>query len=125
MDFIDITYNPHSIPDALNAASQLCHCQASEMGWWDAPREYGTLLMLMVSELAEAMEGIRKGIADDHLPHRSMLEVELADTLIRIFDFAGHLGLDLGGAVAEKLAYNRTRADHSRAARAAEGGKKW
>lgn len=44
---------------------------------------------------------------DDKIPHRSMLEVELADALIRICDMAGGLGLDLEGAVLEKLEYNQ------------------
>ncbi|XUM19805.1 hypothetical protein ACRAVF_19255 [Bradyrhizobium oligotrophicum S58] len=41
--------------------------------------------MLIVSEIAEAMEGERKSLMDDHLPHRKMVEVELADTLILHF----------------------------------------
>lgn len=82
-------------------------------------------MMLIVSEVAEAMEGYRKGQADDKLAHRSMLEVELADALIRIYDLAGALNLDIGRAMAEKLLFNATRADHSLAARKAEGGKKF
>jgi NTP pyrophosphatase (non-canonical NTP hydrolase) len=80
-------------------------------------------LMLIVSEVAEAMGGHRKGLRDDKLPDRSMLEVELADAVIRICDLAGALGLDLGGAIAAKLAYNLTRPDHKPEARAAAGGK--
>lgn len=78
-------------------------------GFWDEPKEIGTLLMLIVTELSEALEGDRKQLMDDHLPKRSMLEVELADAMIRIFDMAGGLGLDLGGAIMEKLEYNRNR----------------
>ena len=60
---------------------------------------------------------------DDHLPHRLMIEVELADAVIRIADLAGALGIDLGGAVQEKLQYNAQRADHKPEARSARGGK--
>lgn len=83
--------------------------------------------MLAVSELAEAMEGHRKDLADDKLPHRKMFEVELADALIRIFDMAGapELGLDLGGAFEEKMSYNSTRRDHTNEARLEAGGKKY
>ena len=62
---------------------------------------------------------------DEHLPDRLSVEVELADTVIRCFDLAGGLGLDLGAAIAEKLIYNRDRADHQLANRAADGGKKF
>jgi len=81
--------------------------------------------MLMVSEIAEAMEGERKDLMDDKLPHRKMAEVELADTLIRIFDYAGGFGYDVGGAMVDKLAYNAQRADHKPENRAGENGKKF
>jgi len=81
------------------------------------------LLCLVHSEISEAMEGARKRLQDDHLPGRCMLEVELADAVIRIFDMAGGLGLDLPGAIAEKLAYNAKRADHKPDSRRADGGK--
>lgn len=100
--------------------------------WWidiktgePLKRNVGELLMLMVSELAEAMEGDRKNLMDDKLPNRKMLEVELADTLIRIFDFAAGFKLDLGGAVIEKLLFNINREDHTHEARLAENGKKY
>ena len=88
-------------------------------------RNVGELLMLAVSELAEAMEGHRKNLMDDKLPRRPMLEVELADALIRIMDTGAGLGLDLAGAFEEKMAYNATRADHKREARLAPNGKKY
>ena len=91
--------------------------------WWRdlhtgerVARNVGELLMLTVSEIAEAMEGHRKSLNDAHLPHRTSIEVELADAVIRIFDIAGGLGLDLAGAFEDKLAYNAKRADHTREA---------
>lgn len=80
-------------------------------------------MMLVVSEIAEAVEGHRKNLMDDKLPHRSAVEVELADAVIRIFDLAGGYKMDLGGAIAEKLQYNRKREDHTDAHRQQEGGK--
>jgi NTP pyrophosphatase (non-canonical NTP hydrolase) len=99
--------------------------QNVKAGWYNKPRETGTRLMLIVSEIAEAMEGDRKDLMDDHLPHRKMLEVELADAVIRIFDLCGYEGLDIGGAIMEKLEYNKHRADHKVENRNQEGGKKY
>lgn len=82
-------------------------------------------LCLIHSEISEGMEGHRKGLMDDKLPHRPMLEVELADAVIRIGDLAGALGYDLGGAIAEKMAFNAVRPDHKPEARNAVGGKSY
>ncbi len=80
-------------------------------------------LALIHSEVSEAMEGARKNLMDDKLPHRKMIEVELADAMIRILDLAGALHLDLAGAVQEKLAYNAVREDHQIENRMKENGK--
>jgi hypothetical protein len=45
--------------------------------------------------------------------------------MIRIADLAGALNLDIGGAIAEKMAFNTTRKDHSKEARAANNGKRY
>lgn len=99
-------------------------------GWYSDPRtgeriqrNVGEMLALIHSEISEALEGHRKNLMDDHLPHRSMIEVELADAVIRICDLAGYLGLDLGGALEEKREYNANRADHKPENRARDGGK--
>lgn len=124
--------------DGLQCAQNLCYGLAHKSGWWidtetgedvrNWPKKFLNLwvaskLMLVVTEVAEAMEGHRKDLPDDKLPHRRMLEVELADALIRIFDLAGGLGFDIAGAVIEKLAFNQHRPDHKLEARTAAGGK--
>lgn len=113
----------------------ICHEQSKAAGWWTdletgEPLEITKMLvneklMLTVSELAEAMEGNRKDLMDDKLKHRKMVEVELADAVIRIADLAGALGLDLGGAIADKVAYNAKREDHKIENRMKDGGKKF
>ena len=131
-------------PRRLNVLSRLlvlqdtCYGLASRGGWWNDletgedvrewPKKHldnwiSAKLMLVVTEVAEAMEGHRKGLLDDKLPHRPMLEVELADAVIRCMDLAGGLNMDLGGAIIEKMAFNMSRADHKVENRKAAGGK--
>ena len=110
---------------ALRSIQSKLHGQARDMGWHDKPREVGTMIALCHSELSEALEGARKDLPDDHLPHRKMVEVELGDCIIRILDLAGREGYDVAGAIAEKHSYNAHRADHKRENRAADGGKKF
>jgi NTP pyrophosphatase (non-canonical NTP hydrolase) len=83
------------------------------------------MLALIHSEVSEALEGVRKDLMDDKLPHRKAVETELADALIRIFDLAGFLELDVAAAVIEKGRFNRIREDHKIENRAKEGGKKF
>jgi len=115
----------------LNAAIDLAHETAATAGWYCDPatgqaikRNFGEVVALMHSELSEALEADRKNLMDDKLPHRSGVEVELADCCIRIFDTARALGLDLAGAIIEKNRFNQQRADHKLEARAA-GGKRY
>lgn len=82
-------------------------------------------LCLIHSEISESMEGHRKGLQDDKLPHRLMLEVEMADAVIRILDLCGALELDLAGAIQEKLSYNATREDHKIENRKEANGKSY
>jgi NTP pyrophosphatase (non-canonical NTP hydrolase) len=118
------------IAQGLNALAERVHFENVAVGWYTdlttgtpKQRNVGELLMLIVSEISEAMEGYRKDLPDAKLPHRSALEVELADAVIRIADLCGYLRLDLGGAVAEKRAYNSTRPDHRIENRRLPGGK--
>lgn len=116
----------------INRIAAIVFQANQKAGWWNdiqtgepLKRNVGELLMLAVSELAEAMEGHRKDLMDDKLPHRKMFEVELADTLIRILDMAAGLGFDIGGAMVEKFEYNQTREDHKIETRKQSTGKKY
>ena len=128
------SFSDHSYKSLINALVMRCHSASSKAGWWNdletgVPLELtqeriGDKMMLIVSEVAEAKEGHRKNLMDSHLTHRKAVEVELADAVIRIADLAGVLGLDLGGAIIEKLEYNSNREDHKIEHRRGVGGKK-
>lgn len=60
-------------------------------------------------ELGEKTTGIRKDLKDDHLPHRDMVVCEMADTVIRLMDYAGAYNLPLMEVILEKMAYNAGR----------------
>lgn len=131
-------FAPDQIAQAGALLQDQCHGAAASAGWWidtetgedvrTWPTKFFKLwvsakLMLCVTELAEAMEGHRKGLPDDKLPHLQMLEVELADGVIRVFDLAGGLGFKLGDTIAAKMSFNRVRPDHKIENRLAAGGK--
>ena len=114
----------------LNELSKAVH--AANIKWWQdvdtghpIKRNKGELLCLIHSEISEALEGERKDLMDDKLPHRPMAEVELADAVIRILDYAAGFGYDLQGAFDEKMAFNAQREDHKHEARLIAGGKKF
>lgn len=87
-----------AIDAALRTFVEQAHGASAAAGWHTdlstgapKPMNRGEKRMLIVSELAEAMEGHRRDRMDDKLPHRKMLEVELADAVIRIGDYPGAL----------------------------------
>lgn len=116
----------------IQASMRLSHETATNAGWYTNPRtgkaikrNFGEVVALMMSELAEALEADRKSLMDDKLPNRDGREVEFADLLIRVLDTAAALGLDVAGAVIAKNRFNITRADHQLANRKRKGGKKY
>lgn len=86
-----------------------CHGTAVDKGWWDNPRTHGECIALMHSELSEALKALRTNANDDKLPQYKGVEIELADLLIRVFDYCGKHDLRLGEALLAKMEYNKTR----------------
>lgn len=111
----------------VNILVDACYAESKKAGWWEGTNQtpVPVKIALIHSELSEALEADRKNLMDDKLPDRKGIEVELADAMIRIADLAGALGLDLGGAIVEKLEYNRNREDHKPENRVKPHGKKY
>lgn len=79
-------------------------------GFCDSERNVGEVIALMHSELSEALEAARQGYPkDEKLPQHSNFTVELADTVIRILNYAGEKNLQLAQAILDKMEYNESR----------------
>jgi hypothetical protein len=127
-----------TVDHPLNILSN--RCRKANDTWWRDPitgdkitRNKGELIALMHSELSECLEGLRKGLQDDHLPQYPMELVELVDTLIRIFDYIGEYypasendnSINLGNAFEHKMKYNAKRLDHKPEERIKNQGKRF
>ena len=86
----------------LRKLTQLCHETAKEKGFWDEKRNIGEALMLIVTELAEAMEAHR-------VQNEENFKEELANTFIRLFDLCGGLDIDIQHEIEKKSKKNRDR----------------
>jgi len=110
----------------INNLVKDAHEAAVDKGFYKADRNIGELLMLVVSELGEALEAHRCGrmCGDDiqlfyHAFNtdnkdyenniRGTFEEEIADTFIRLADLCGYLNIDIEKHIKAKMAYNKTR----------------
>lgn len=97
-------------PEERVALAKRIHANAQSKGFWDDGFGVYHYLMLVITELSEAVEAHRKGNwADRELFEidggdreaferyiKDSIEDELADAYIRLLDLAEHLGMDLG-----------------------------
>lgn len=108
-------------PTSLNKLAKTISEWAAEKGFWETPVASGEAIewitnhqksakiCLMVSELGEMLEGVRKPRQSDKVPQYTNEVEELADLIIRALDYAGHYNIDIAGAVAAKMEHNGTR----------------
>jgi hypothetical protein len=106
------------------------HNLAKEKGWHSSPRSPLEIHMLVISEIAEATEAVRAGLpaicqeeiclngpalnvpSDERWSRDLKPEgeaIELADAVIRIFDYFGSKGWDLEKAISLKHEFNKSR----------------
>lgn len=83
-------------------------------GFWNEEKNFGEVIALMHSELSEAFEEYRKGkkINETYYEQGEKpcgIPSELADVVIRVFDFCGGNDIDLEKIILEKMQYNETR----------------
>ena len=118
----------------INKLAQEIHAVNVKNGFYDNPVEFGTSLMLVTSELAEALEADRKGkhpnlfdfnqyirsgftreantdtMASAFKRHvKDTVQDEIADAIIRLLDISEHMGFDMEFHIRQKLEYNKTR----------------
>ena len=106
--------------ESFGLMAKLAHQNSADHGFWDWYEKHKeepesviiwklSRIALIQSEPSECLEGIRKNLIDDHLPHRTMEVAELADTVIRIMDYAAGHDLGLAEVILEKMNYNAKR----------------
>ena len=86
--------------ELIEKSQQIANSKGFKVDWDSAP----TYLMLIVTELSEAMEKWR----DDH---RERFKEEIADAFIRLFHLVGDLGLkeEMARSILDKLRHNENR----------------
>lgn len=75
------------------------HGEDGRQGYLNA---IGNRLMLIVGEVSEAHEGLRKNDLDN-------FREEIADIAIRLADLCGGLDIDLEAEILKKMEYNKAR----------------
>lgn len=99
----------------LDLLQEVCFGGSAAKGFWgdgdpmQGEYNFGEKIALVHSELSEALEANRKNLASDHLPHRTGVEEEFADAIIRICDLAQRMNISLADVILEKLEFNQTR----------------
>ena len=75
------------------------HKQARDKGFWEKPLTFDMAMALIISEIAEALEAYRKGRVNpdwsDTQAVKDSFEVEIADAIIRIYDWCGKHNYEL------------------------------
>src|SRR5207302_959317 len=101
-----------AVEAAVNTFQEYIHDWASRKGWWDEGKHKSEVecLMLVVTELSEAVEYLRHGNGpSDHIPEFSGVEEEISDSIVRLLDMSGAFGYRIGAALISKMRFNEGR----------------
>ena len=83
-----------------------CHATSVSKGWWNENREFPTVMMLVVTELSEAIQEDRK----HEFPHTDLkVEEEIADVFIRLLDMCGGWFPSIEETIIKKMELNKNR----------------
>lgn len=96
----------------INDLCKESHDRARRKGFYDPEPSHESRLCLIHSEASEALESVREGRLTTVLNENGKpegLPSELADIVIRVCDYAAHLGIDLAHEIRIKSDYNETR----------------
>lgn len=96
-----------SIEATFASLSDLCEAWFTHMQGFDQRNFHGDC-MLIVTELAKAVEADRKDERSDKIPYHGRDE-EIADALVRIFHLCGKYGINIGPAFIAKMLVNLQR----------------
>lgn len=120
------------VESGINLLAKNIHLGNKEKGFWDTDRNVGEMLMLVTSELGEAMDAhqcnkfasitlfnreleVAQKIHDKafemafKIHIKDTFEDEIADAIIRLLDMAAGLNIDIEKHIALKLRYNKSR----------------
>jgi len=86
----------------IKTMAEIVHKNAVDHGWWEENRPVPELLCLIHSEVSEALEAYR--VSDN-----ANLAEELADIVIRVFDMAEGLKINIEDEILKKHKFNLTR----------------
>lgn len=95
----------------FNELANVTHRTAREKGFYEEPPSDIERIALMMEELGDAIKAIRaiEMPPDPHCPSYSRLEIKLADTIIRIMDYAKYRELKVADALISKMHVNHSR----------------
>lgn len=105
----------------INDYANQIHENNKKKGFYDMERPFPERMMLVVTELSEAVDAHQKDrfcnvdlksvvSADDFESNvKNTVEDEIADAIIRLLDISAHMGIDINEHIISKVQFNTTR----------------